>query len=92
MAVYRVPLKKVFRKNHPVEGDPTWNDIYGNARCNVCKKRFAESDPYIVVVTWKKHTNGSESPTHKYQHTDCTPLKDNPPIRKKEKEKAVKRK
>ena len=92
LAVYRVPLKKVFRKKHPVQGDPKWEDIYGHIKCMVCKKHMQEGDPYVVVVTWKKHTDGSESPVHRYQHTDCADLKDNLPIRKKEKEKVVRRK
>ena len=90
--IYRVPTKKVFKKNHPVEGDPTWQDIYGSSKCMTCKKPFREGDTYIVVVTWKKHTDGSESPIHKFQHTDCAELKDNLPIRKKDKEKVVRRK
>lgn len=91
MAVYRIPLKKVYKKKH-IDGDPTWNDIYGNAKCHACKKSFVEGDTYVVIVLWKKHADGSESPIHKFQHTDCANLKDNLPVRTKQKQMEVKRK
>jgi hypothetical protein len=89
--IYRVPLKRVYKKKH-TESDASWHEIYGSHKCLVCRKHFLEGETYVVVVTWKKHADGSESPIHKFQHTDCAELKDNLPIRKKEKEKAVRRK
>ena len=91
MAVYRVPLKRVYRKNH-TENDPTWDEVYGANRCIKCKKRFHEGETYITVQTWHPTKDGSGYPVLKYQHTDCAELKDNLPIRKKEKEKVVRRK
>ena len=70
--VYRVPLRKVFNKKR-VEGDPTWNDIYGGKKCVQCKQQFAEGDPYVVVVTMKKNSKGEETyeAIHKYKHVEC---------------------
>ena len=91
--IYRIPTKAVYKKTH-TKNDPTWDEVYGqhDCKCMTCKKHFLEGDTYIVVTLWKKHSDGSSSPTHKYQHTDCTTLKENLPIRKKEKEQVVKRK
>jgi hypothetical protein len=70
--VYRVPVRRVFNKNH-VEGDPTWADIYGKARCMKCHKHFQEGDAYTVIVVLKKDTKGNEKfePVHKYLHVEC---------------------
>ena len=69
--VYRVPLRKVFKKRARVEGDATWNEIYGSKKCLKCKKPFQELDVYTVKIEWKKHSDGSESPIHRYLHVGC---------------------
>lgn len=68
MRVYRIPTKAWYRK-HRLDLTKTWNDIYGNARCHLCKKKMTEKDAYVIVITWR----GAEklSPTHKYQHVEC---------------------
>jgi len=91
MAVYRIPLKKVYRKNHKKE-DTSWDEVYGSVKCLKCKKHFKEGETYIVVMTWHPTTNGGGYPVHKYQHTECSELKENLPIRKKVKEREVQRK
>jgi len=56
--VYRVPLRRVFNKKR-IPGDPSWNDVYGKARCVICHKHFSEGDPYMVTVAGK------------YEHINC---------------------
>lgn len=51
--VYRIPLRRVYRKTH-TEGDPTWKDLYGKLRCNVCKKPFDEGQPYVADYVVKR--------------------------------------
>lgn len=72
MHVYRIPTKKWYRK-HRLDETKTWNDIYGNTRCILCKKKMIEKDAYFVVISW----SGAEklSPTHKYQHVACQGVK-----------------
>ena len=70
--VYRVPLRRVYRKGK-IEGDATWAEVYGNKKCLKCKKGFAEGDAYTVIVTMKKNSKGEETyeAIHKYQHVGC---------------------
>ena len=57
--VYRIPLRKVYNKNH-IKGDATWDDVYKRKKCAVCKKHFIEGDAY-------RTTND-----HKYVHVECS--------------------
>lgn len=52
MAVYRVPLRRVFNKSR-MPGDLTWNEVYGKVKCCRCHKHFAEGDPYLTVTGTK---------------------------------------
>jgi hypothetical protein len=61
--VYRIPTKKGFAKMR-VDKTKTWTDVYGNARCAVCKKHFEEGHLYTL------EGNGSGKKT-KYKHYDC---------------------
>jgi hypothetical protein len=62
MAIYRVPLRKVFNKKR-LDGDPTWNDVYGKQKCRKCKKNFRESDPYRTVIVDR---------VLKFEHVECS--------------------
>lgn len=69
--VYRVPLKRVY-KSKRINECASWDDVYAHVRCIACKKHFKEGEAYQVITEWKKHANGSASPSHKYQHINCT--------------------
>lgn len=56
--IYRVPLRRVFRKGR-IPGDPTWDEIYGKARCIKCRGHFSEGQPYRT-----DNTGG-------YSHVEC---------------------
>lgn len=56
--VYRIPTKEVYRRNH-IKGDPSWQDVYGKARCDKCRKHFVEGDVYEMTRQGKP------------QHIDC---------------------
>jgi len=56
--IYRVPLRRVFRKTH-MPGDPSWDDIYGHKKCVICRKHFSEGQPY--------RTNNDGT----YEHVEC---------------------
>ena len=67
---YRVPLRKVFKKKfNRLDGDATWNEIYGSKKCLKCKKSFQEGDAYTVVVEWRGEQK--TDPVHKYLHVRC---------------------
>jgi hypothetical protein len=57
--VYRIPLRKVYNKNH-IKGDATWDSIYGKKKCAKCRQKFQEGDAY-------RTTND-----HKYVHVECS--------------------
>jgi hypothetical protein len=44
-AVYVVPTKKEYMK-HRVDKTKTWDDVYGHAKCDICKKKLVEGDEY----------------------------------------------
>ena len=66
--VYRVPLRRVFNKDR-VEGDATWDQVYGNQRCVKCHKHLQEGQAYTIVTQWKGSTG--TVPVQKGQHVEC---------------------
>jgi hypothetical protein len=58
--VYRVPTKEVYRKKHG-DGDPTWQDVYGRARCYACHQLFTEGDAY----------ESDPKSTGEFRHAEC---------------------
>lgn len=55
---YRVPTRKVYNRIR-IDENLSWNDVYGNKRCFVCKKKFKEKDAYRMTID------------HRGYHVDC---------------------
>jgi hypothetical protein len=78
--VYTVPTKGSYKTNR-ANKTMSWENVYGNKKCFVCRQPMAEGDRYVASLQIKHKRS-----TLVVRHEDCDPL--NPPKRSR-KQKAI---